>query len=117
MRTGGDLGTRTILRARPEPGSPQRRMLGRQRFRERGGDDPLRLVGVEERVKEIDQGTALFEKKYRKVSVKTYFQTYESFWKKCRTQATGGNPPDVFQSAVTFLQKYDKRGILLDLRS
>ncbi|MEU0251700.1 hypothetical protein ABZ299_04075 [Streptomyces sp. NPDC006184] len=78
------------------------RMRGRRRFRERGGDDPLRLVGVEERVKKIDHGTTLFEKKHPKVSVKTYFQTYESFWKKCRTQATGGNPPDVFQSGCHF---------------
>lgn len=36
---------------------------------------------------------------------------------KLQTQAAGGNPPDVFQNAVTFLRKYDKRGILLALKS
>jgi multiple sugar transport system substrate-binding protein len=50
-------------------------------------------------------------------AVKTDFQTCQSFWEKFQTQAAGGNPPDVFQNAVTFLRKYDKRGILLDLKS
>jgi multiple sugar transport system substrate-binding protein len=73
--------------------------------------------GAEERAKKINQTIALFEKKYPKIKVKTDFQTYESFWEKFQTQASGGNPPDVFQNAVTFLRKYDKRGVLLDLKS
>jgi multiple sugar transport system substrate-binding protein len=73
--------------------------------------------GAEERAKKINQTIALFEKKYPKIKVKTDFQTYASFWEKFQTQAAGGNPPDVFQNAVTFLRKYDKRGILLDLKS
>jgi multiple sugar transport system substrate-binding protein len=73
--------------------------------------------GAEERAKKINQTIALFEKKYPKIKVKTDFQTYQSFWEKFQTQAAGGNPPDVFQNAVTFLRKYDKRGILLDLGS
>ncbi|MEU1705687.1 extracellular solute-binding protein [Streptomyces sp. NPDC005706] len=73
--------------------------------------------GAEERAKKINQAIALFEKKYPKIKVKTDFQTYQSFWEKFQTQAAGGNPPDVFQNAVTFLRKYDKRGILLDLKS
>ncbi|MGW2701998.1 ABC transporter substrate-binding protein [Streptomyces sp. NPDC001340] len=73
--------------------------------------------GAEERAKKINQTIALFEKKYPKIKVKTDFQTYQSFWEKFQTQAAGGNPPDVFQNAVTFLRKYDKRGILLDLKS
>ncbi len=72
--------------------------------------------GAEARAKKIDQTIALFEKKYPKIKVKTDFQTYQSFWEKFQTQASGGNPPDVFQNAVTFLRKYDKRGVLLDLR-
>ncbi|MGQ4420243.1 ABC transporter substrate-binding protein [Streptomyces sp. SAS_269] len=73
--------------------------------------------GAEERAKKINRTIALFEKKYPKIKVKTDFQTYQSFWEKFQTQAAGGNPPDVFQNAVTFLRKYDKRGILLDLKS
>ncbi|MBK6019154.1 ABC transporter substrate-binding protein [Streptomyces sp. MBT53] len=73
--------------------------------------------GAEERAKKINQSIALFEKKYPKIKVKTDFQTYQSFWEKFQTQAAGGNPPDVFQNAVGFLRKYDKRGILLDLNS
>jgi multiple sugar transport system substrate-binding protein len=73
--------------------------------------------GAEERAKRINQSIALFEKKYPKIKVKTDFQTYLSFWEKFQTQAAGGNPPDVFQNAVGFLRKYDKRGILLDLKS
>lgn len=73
--------------------------------------------GAEERAKKINRTIALFEKKYPKIKVKTDFQTYASFWEKFQTQAAGGNPPDVFQNAVTFLRKYDKRGILLDLTS
>ncbi|MEU2063503.1 extracellular solute-binding protein [Streptomyces sp. NPDC013455] len=72
--------------------------------------------GAEERAKKINRTIALFEKKNPKIKVKTDFQTYQSFWEKFQTQAAGGNPPDVFQSAVTFLRKYDKRGILLDLK-
>ncbi|MFJ2161785.1 ABC transporter substrate-binding protein [Streptomyces sp. NPDC087856] len=73
--------------------------------------------GAEERAKKINQSIALFEKKYPKIKVKTDFQDYPSFWEKFQTQAAGGNPPDVFQNAVGFLRKYDKRGVLLDLRS
>ncbi|MFJ3305573.1 ABC transporter substrate-binding protein [Streptomyces sp. NPDC086549] len=73
--------------------------------------------GAEERAKRINQTISLFEKKYPKIKVKTDFQTYQSFWEKFQTQAAGGNPPDVFQNAVGFLRKYDKRGILLDLKS
>ncbi|MGY4928112.1 ABC transporter substrate-binding protein [Streptomyces sp. 900105755] len=73
--------------------------------------------GAEERAQKINKTIGLFEKKYPKIKVKTDFQTYASFWEKFQTQAAGGNPPDVFQNAVTFLRKYDKRGILLDLKS
>ncbi|MFF8476750.1 hypothetical protein [Streptomyces sp. NPDC015414] len=47
------------------------------------------------------------------MEVKTDFQTYQSFWEKFRARVADGNPPGVFQNAVTFLRKYDKRGILL----
>ncbi|MFJ9707497.1 ABC transporter substrate-binding protein [Streptomyces sp. NPDC101234] len=73
--------------------------------------------GADERAKKINQTITLFEKKYPKIKVKTDFQDYQSFWEKFQTQAAGGNPPDVFQNAVGFLRKYDKRGILLDLNS
>jgi multiple sugar transport system substrate-binding protein len=73
--------------------------------------------GAEERAKKIKRTVALFEKKYPKIKVKTDFQDYEAFWEKFQTQASGGNPPDVFQNAVTFLRKYDKRSVLLDLKS
>ncbi|WP_327313851.1 extracellular solute-binding protein [Streptomyces sp. NBC_01235] len=73
--------------------------------------------GAEERAKRINQSIALFEKKYPKIKVKTDFQDYVAFWEKFQTQAAGGNPPDVFQNAVAYLRKYDKRGILLDLKS
>ncbi|MFE2583640.1 ABC transporter substrate-binding protein [Streptomyces sp. NPDC059378] len=73
--------------------------------------------GADERAKRINQSIALFEKKYPKIKVKTDFQDYASFWEKFQTQAAGGNPPDVFQNAVGFLRKYDKRGILMDLKS
>ncbi|MFJ9903017.1 ABC transporter substrate-binding protein [Streptomyces sp. NPDC101152] len=73
--------------------------------------------GADERAKKINQTIRLFEKKYPKIKVKTDFQDYQAFWEKFQTQAAGGNPPDVFQNAVTFLRKYDKRGVLLDLKS
>ncbi|MFV0137063.1 ABC transporter substrate-binding protein [Streptomyces sp. HMX87] len=73
--------------------------------------------GADERAKRINESIKLFEKKYPKIKVKTDFQDYVSFWEKFQTQAAGGNPPDVFQNSVTFLRKYDKRGILLDLRT
>nr|WP_197972260.1 MULTISPECIES: extracellular solute-binding protein [Streptomyces] len=73
--------------------------------------------GAEERTKRINQTVALFEKKYPKIKVETDFQDYVAFWEKFQTQAAGGNPPDVFQNSVAFLRKYDKRGVLLDLKS
>jgi multiple sugar transport system substrate-binding protein len=73
--------------------------------------------GAEERAKKINRTVALFEKKYPKIKVKTDFQDYEAFWEKFQTQASGGNPPDVFQNAVTFLRKYDKRSLPLCRRN
>lgn len=73
--------------------------------------------GAEERAEKINQSVALCERKYPKIKVKTDFRTCQSFWEKFQTRAVGGNPLDVFQDAVTFLRKYDKRGILLDLTS
>ncbi|WP_221358792.1 ABC transporter substrate-binding protein [Streptomyces beigongshangae] len=73
--------------------------------------------GAEERAKRINRSIELFEEKYPKIKVKTDFQDYVAFWEKFQTQAAGGNPPDVFQNAVAFLRKYDRRSVLLDLKS
>lgn len=73
--------------------------------------------GAEECAQKINKTIALFGKRCPKIKVKTDFQTYASFWEKFQTRVAGGNPPDVFQNAVTFLRKYDKRGIRLDLKS
>ncbi|GAA3241456.1 hypothetical protein GCM10020256_64440 [Streptomyces thermocoprophilus] len=58
--------------------------------------------GPEERQKRISQSIRLFEKKFPKIKVKTDFQDCVAFREKFQTQAAGGNPPDVFQSAVGF---------------
>ncbi|BBC37961.1 ABC transporter substrate-binding protein [Streptomyces graminofaciens] len=71
--------------------------------------------GAEDRAEKIKKTIALFEKKYPKIKVKTDFQPYTDFWKKFNTQASGGNPPDVFQNAIGFLRKYDAKNVLLDL--
>ncbi|UUU20729.1 ABC transporter substrate-binding protein [Streptomyces sp. DSM 40750] len=73
--------------------------------------------GAEDRAERIKKTIALFEKKYPKIKVKTDFQVYPDFWKKFNTQASGGNPPDVFQNAVGFLRKYDAKNVLLDLNA
>jgi multiple sugar transport system substrate-binding protein len=52
--------------------------------------------GAEDRAKRINETVKLFEKKYPKIKVKMDFQVYTDFWKKFNTQASGGNPPDVF---------------------
>ncbi|GHB63144.1 hypothetical protein GCM10010377_62710 [Streptomyces viridiviolaceus] len=74
-------------------------------------------MGADERAKRINQSIRIFEKKYPKIKVKTDFQDCASFRGTCQTRVAGGNPPDVFQNAVGFLRKYDKRGIPLDLKS
>ncbi|MFJ4567039.1 ABC transporter substrate-binding protein [Streptomyces caelestis] len=71
--------------------------------------------GAEDRAQRINKTIALFEKKYPTIKVKTDFQPYLDFWKKFNTQASGGNPPDVFQNAIGFLRKYDAKNVLLDL--
>lgn len=73
--------------------------------------------GSDDRAKRINRTIELFEKKYPKIKVKTDFQPYLDFWKKFNTQASGGNPPDVFQNAIGFLRKYDQRSVLLDLNA
>ncbi|MEU5113938.1 extracellular solute-binding protein [Streptomyces longwoodensis] len=73
--------------------------------------------GGEPRAIAIKKTIALFEKKHPKIRVKPEFTDYEAFWEKFQTQASGGNPPDVFQNAVGFLRKYDRRGVLMDLKS
>jgi pectin-derived oligosaccharide transport system substrate-binding protein len=71
--------------------------------------------GADDRAKRINESIKLFEKKHPKIKVKTDFQPYLDFWKKFNTQASGGNPPDVFQNAIGFLRKYDQKNVLLDL--
>ncbi|MDG4862334.1 extracellular solute-binding protein [Streptomyces sp. T-3] len=71
--------------------------------------------GADDRAKRINETIALFEKKHPKIKIKTDFQPYPDFWKKFNTQASGGNPPDVFQNAIGFLRKYDAKNVLLDL--
>jgi multiple sugar transport system substrate-binding protein len=82
-----------------------------------GGTVTIRYAwwGSDDRAKRINQTIELFEKKHPKIKVKTDFQPYLDFWKKFNTQASGGNPPDVFQNAVGFLRKYDAKNVLLDL--
>ncbi|MFE0728909.1 ABC transporter substrate-binding protein [Streptomyces antibioticus] len=72
--------------------------------------------GGEPRAIAIKKTIALFEKKHPKIRIKPEFTDYEAFWEKFQTQASGGNPPDVFQNTVGFLRKYDKRGVLMDLK-
>ncbi|MBO7937290.1 extracellular solute-binding protein [Streptomyces sp. CAI-85] len=72
--------------------------------------------GGEPRAIAIKKTIALFEMKHPKIRIKPEFTDYEAFWEKFQTQASGGNPPDVFQNAVGFLRKYDKRGVLMDLK-
>ncbi|MBC9713530.1 extracellular solute-binding protein [Streptomyces sp. TRM66268-LWL] len=71
--------------------------------------------GADDRAKRINETIKLFEKKFPKIKIKTDFQPYPDFWKKFNTQASGGNPPDVFQNAIGFLRKYDAKNVLLDL--
>ncbi|MFI1442512.1 ABC transporter substrate-binding protein [Streptomyces fructofermentans] len=123
MRENGSVERRTVLRA----AGASVAALGLAATAGCGGDGggagdgsvELRFAwwGAEERAKRINKSVALFEKKYPRIKVKTDFQDYVAFWEKFQTQAAGGNPPDVFQNAVTFLRKYDKRGVLLDLKS
>ncbi|GAA1362434.1 ABC transporter substrate-binding protein [Streptomyces beijiangensis] len=84
-----------------------------------GGTVTIRYAwwGADDRAKKINQTIALFEKKYPKIKVKTDFQPYADFWTKFQTQASGGNPPDVFQNAIGFLRKYNDKHVLLDLNA
>ncbi|MFF8842011.1 ABC transporter substrate-binding protein [Streptomyces sp. NPDC015127] len=84
-----------------------------------GGPVTIRYAwwGSEDRAQRINQSIRLFEKKFPKIKVKTDFQPYLDFWKKFNTQASGGNPPDVFQNAIGFLRKYDAKNVLLDLHA
>ncbi|MEV0092861.1 extracellular solute-binding protein [Streptomyces sp. NPDC050738] len=85
------------------------------------GDGPVTIRyawwGADDRAKKINQTIALFEKKFPKIKVKTDFQPYADFWTKFQTQASGGNPPDVFQNAIGFLRKYNDKHVLLDLNA
>ncbi|MFJ3161277.1 ABC transporter substrate-binding protein [Streptomyces kanasensis] len=85
-----------------------------------GGDGTVTIRyawwGSDDRAGRINRTIRLFEKKHPKIRVKTDFQPYLDFWKKFNTQASGGNPPDVFQNAIGFLRKYDEKNVLLDLR-
>ncbi|MEV8568828.1 extracellular solute-binding protein [Streptomyces sp. NPDC051322] len=83
-----------------------------------GGTVTLRYAwwGADDRAKKINRTIALFEKRYPKIKIKTDFQPYADFWTKFQTQASGGNPPDVFQNAIGFLRKYNDKHVLLDLK-
>ncbi|MEU0060264.1 extracellular solute-binding protein [Streptomyces sp. NPDC006334] len=121
MGTSTDVGRRTILKAAGATAAT----LGLAATTGCGGDGgassdgtvTIRYAwwGSEDRAQRINKTIALFEKKYPKIKVKTDFQPYSDFWKKFNTQASGGNPPDVFQNAIGFLRKYDAKNVLLDL--
>ncbi|MFJ1734082.1 ABC transporter substrate-binding protein [Streptomyces sp. NPDC088254] len=121
MGTGTDVGRRTILKAAGATAAT----LGLAATTGCGGDGGTSADGTvtiryawwgsEDRAQRINKTIALFEKKYPKIKVKTDFQPYTDFWKKFNTQASGGNPPDVFQNAIGFLRKYDAKNVLLDL--
>ncbi|MER5977867.1 extracellular solute-binding protein [Streptomyces sp. NPDC001857] len=121
MGTSTDVGRRTILKAAGATAAT----LGLAATTGCGGDGGASADGTvtiryawwgsEDRAQRINKTIALFEKKYPKIKVKTDFQPYSDFWKKFNTQASGGNPPDVFQNAIGFLRKYDAKNVLLDL--
>ncbi|MER5718377.1 extracellular solute-binding protein [Streptomyces sp. NPDC002132] len=121
MGTSTDVGRRTILKAAGATAAT----LGLAATTGCGGDGGASVDGTvtiryawwgsEDRAQRINKTIALFEKKYPKIKVKTDFQPYSDFWKKFNTQASGGNPPDVFQNAIGFLRKYDAKNVLLDL--
>ncbi|MFJ8947148.1 ABC transporter substrate-binding protein [Streptomyces sp. NPDC102395] len=121
MGTSTDVGRRTILKAAGATAAT----LGLAATTGCGGDGGTSADGTvtiryawwgsEDRAQRINKTIALFEKKYPKIKVKTDFQPYTDFWKKFNTQASGGNPPDVFQNAIGFLRKYDAKNVLLDL--
>jgi multiple sugar transport system substrate-binding protein len=121
MQQGGSVERRTILKAAgaslavaPSPATATACGSGSG-----SGDGTVTIRyswwGAEDRAQRINKTIALFEKKYPKIKVKTDFQQYGDFWKKFNTQASGGNPPDVFQNAIGFLRKYDAKNVLLDL--
>ncbi|WP_155060427.1 ABC transporter substrate-binding protein [Streptomyces blattellae] len=122
MGTGTNFERRTILKAAGATAAT----LGLATTTACGGDGgtssdgtvTIRYAwwGAEDRAQRINETIALFEKKYPKIKVKTDFQPYTDFWKKFNTQASGGNPPDVFQNAIAFLRKYDSKNVLLDLK-
>lgn len=122
MPRNGNVERRTILKAAGASAAA----LGLATTTGCGGDSgagdgsvTLRYAwwGGEPRTIAIKKTIALFEKKYPKIKIKPEFTDYAAYWEKFQTQASGGNPPDVFQNAVGFLRKYDKRGVLMDLKT
>ncbi|MER6737428.1 ABC transporter substrate-binding protein [Streptomyces puniciscabiei] len=121
MGTSRNLERRTILKAAGASAAARARrddrVRGRKRFRGRDGDDPLLVVGCRGAGQEDQPDHRPLLGEVPEDQGQDRLPDVRVLWEKFQTQAAGGNPPDVFQNAVTFLRKYDKRGILLDFKS
>lgn len=63
----------------------------------------------------MNEIVAAFNRQYPRISVNVNVTAYASYWEKLRTQATGGDLPDVFWMNAPNVRLYAKHGKLQDL--
>ena len=82
-------------------------------------DGPVELSvfwwGGDRRAAATEQALRLYSQQNPRVSFRVTWQGLSGYYDRLATQATGGNPPDLFQIDDTVLAEYAGRDILLDL--
>ncbi|MEU8315622.1 extracellular solute-binding protein [Micromonospora sp. NPDC048169] len=82
-------------------------------------DGPIELSvfwwGGARRAAATEQALRLYSQQNPRVSFRVTWQGLGGYYDRIATQATGGNPPDLFQIDDTLLAEYAGRDILLDL--
>jgi multiple sugar transport system substrate-binding protein len=83
-----------------------------------GGGGRLRVAwwGGQERTTRTNKALELYAQRNEGIELTPdSTSAYDSYWQKITTQASGGNPPDLYQHNYRYLKQFADKGSLLDL--
>jgi multiple sugar transport system substrate-binding protein len=57
----------------------------------------------------------LYQQRYPRTTISTWFSGFSQYWPKLATQISGGSAPDLIQMDMRYIDQYVRKGLLLDL--